>query len=171
MSWTLDQESLEPLRSALLATAHRKADAAVAAAVADGEAQVESARRRAEQQVADARARGEAEASAAMASETASTGQRARTIVLESRRSLYEELRRRTRIGVRNLRNEPGYNALRAALEARARTHLGRRVVCEEPAAGGVVVSAPGRRIDASLDALADWAIEDDPGLDEEALS
>jgi vacuolar-type H+-ATPase subunit E/Vma4 len=160
MTPALDATTLEPVRAALLARARRDADVAITDATARAEHRVAEAFADAERRLSEARARGEAEAASALADEEARVRQRTRTLLLEARRAVYEELRRRTHEEVQRLRSDPTYPRLRAAVESRSASRLGPAARSREAENGGCVVEAPGRRIDATLDALADWALE-----------
>ncbi|MDF3149695.1 hypothetical protein, partial [Streptomyces sp. T21Q-yed] len=84
----------------------------------------------------------------------------ARSRALTARRTSYEELRREAAERVRELRRNDDYPSLRERLEHRARVLLGPAAETTEQADGGVVVQAPGRRVDLSLTALADRALD-----------
>ncbi|MGZ4544935.1 MAG: hypothetical protein ACXVXT_06045 [Blastococcus sp.] len=152
--------ALAPVRAALLARAHAAADAVLAEADADAEAALAEARQQAAALLADARARGERDAATADARERAHARREARTTVLGAQRAAYEDLRRRGHEAARALRTGPGYPALLAHLTARARAELGPTAVVREHPDGGVVAEAPGRRLDATLAALADRALD-----------
>jgi len=158
MTWTADPRVLQPLREALLEKARREAQAVIDAATSHADDVVTAAARAAADQVATARAQGVADAlRAATVEETAAQSQ-ARTIVLAARDALDEELRGQVLARVRALRQDAGYDKLRTALRQHGAALLGDGVTYREPAGGGVVVEASGRRLDASLDALAKWA-------------
>ena len=82
--------------------------------------------------------------------------------MLSARGALYEELGRRARAAVLDLRGEPGYEDLLARLAARARRELGDDAVLEvdPPDAGGVRARAGSRRVDYTLPALAAGCLE-----------
>ncbi|WP_048820688.1 hypothetical protein, partial [Streptomyces ipomoeae] len=84
----------------------------------------------------------------------------ARSRTLAARREAYEGLRRDAAERVRALRRTDGYVSLRKRLEHRARVLLGSGAEVSEHADGGVVARVPGRRVDLSLTALADRALD-----------
>jgi vacuolar-type H+-ATPase subunit E/Vma4 len=155
------RRSLTPVREGLLAAARADADATAAAAEADAAAVVSDARAQAGAILDEARARGERDALVLEARERARARREARSTVLKAQRDAYEHLRRAARAAARRLRADPGYPALVADLTARARTELGPGAVVREHPDGGVVAEAPGRRLDGTLDALADRALAD----------
>jgi hypothetical protein len=152
--------ALAPVRAGLLARAHADADAALAEADADADSALAEARQQAAAILADARARGERDAAVAEARERARARREARSTVLGAQRAAYEELRRRGEAAARALRTGPGYPALVASLSACARAELGPAAVIREHPDGGVVAEVPGRRLDATLAALADRALD-----------
>lgn len=169
MTPAIHQEELRPLRDALIAAARRDADAVVAAATAEAEELVTAATQAAERRIALARAEGAADARRAAAAELAAARLQARTILLTARSSIDDELRARVLEQVRELRDDVTYDGLRVALRRRGQALLGDTAACHEPDGGGVVVEAAGRRVDASLDALAQWAV--DAAIDAEATT
>lgn len=160
MTSIVHREELRPLRGALVKAAQREADALVADATARAAEILSAAKQAAEKRIASARAEGAADARRAATAELAAARLQARTIVLTARSSLDDELRAQVLQRVRELRDDVTYDGLRVALQHRGRALLGDAVACHEPATGGVVVEAAGRRIDASLDALAHWAVD-----------
>lgn len=169
MTSSSHREDLRPLRDALLSSARHEAEAVVAAASAQAEEILATARQAADQRIALARAEGAADARRAAAAELAAARLQARTIVLAAQSSLDDELRARVLERVRELRDDVAYGGLRDALRDRGRALLGGAAASREPDGGGVVVETPGRRVDASLDALAQWAV--DTAIDAEATA
>ena len=160
MTSSVNREGLRPLREALVAAARREADARVAAATVRAEELLNTARQAAEKRVASAREEGAADARRSAAAELATARSQARTVVLTTRSSLDDELRARVLERVRELRDDATYDSLRVALQRRGRALLGDAAAYHEPDVGGVIIEAAGRRIDASLDALAQWAVD-----------
>lgn len=154
------RESLEPVRESLLARARADADAVLAQADADAEAVVSEARARGVSLVAEARAAGERDAAVLAARDRARAQREARASVLRARTRVYEELRRRSMAAVRALRNDPAYPCLLEALRDRARNRLGPDAVLHDHPDGGVIAEVPGRRLDETLDALTDDALD-----------
>lgn len=153
--------ALAPVREGLLAQARADADATLAAADADVAAVLAEAREQAATILADARARGERDAATLEARERARARREGRSAVLQAQRVAYEELGRRGREAAQLLRADPGYPALVARLTDRARAELGPGAVVREHPGGGVVAEATGRRLDDTLEALADRALAD----------
>jgi vacuolar-type H+-ATPase subunit E/Vma4 len=157
------RSALAPVRAALLDRARADADAVLAEADADADEVVAAARSRAAALVAEARAEGERDAAVLAARDRARARREARAAVLRAQSRVYEELRRRSRVAVRALRDDPVYPALLEALRDRARDRLGADAVVREHPDGGLVAEAPGRRgarLDATLDALTDDALD-----------
>jgi vacuolar-type H+-ATPase subunit E/Vma4 len=152
--------ALEPLRVALLRHAQREAEAAVAAAERQAAEEQAVATTEADARVSAARKRGEAEAANAAVIDDARVRQEARTLILLAETSVYDEMRRRTHEAVRRLRDDSCYPRLRGRLETEGRARLGADAVSHDDPTGGVVIEAAGRRIEATLDALADWAVD-----------
>lgn len=146
----------QPLRDALLAQVRDEAVRTLARA--DEEAGTR--RREAEQHgralVAQARAEGVAAAGLAGVHGEARSRHRARRLVLEARRELYDEVERQARAAAQTLRDRPGYARLLERLSALAREQLGDEAVLEvdPPDVGGVRASSGGRHVDYTLDAL-----------------
>lgn len=160
MTSTVHRDELRPLREALVAAAQREAAALVAEASARAERILAAARQSSDARVAAARADGAADARRAAAAELAAVRLQARTVVLTAQSSLDDELRAQVLRQVRELRHDATYEELRTALRHRGQALLGDTIAVREPAGGGVVVEAGGRRIDASLDTLANWAVD-----------
>ncbi len=169
MTWAVDPMALAPLRESLLASARREADATVAAATAHAEELVSASRAAAEARIASARAEGTADATRSASAEVTAARLQARTIVLTARSSLDDELRASVRARLHDLRDDAAYDRLRVALRHRGRALLGDAAAYREPDGGGVVVETAGRRVDASLDALAQWAVDSAIDADTEA--
>jgi hypothetical protein len=149
--------ALAPVRAALLDRARADAAAALAAADTDAAAVLAEAREQAAALLREAREQGEREAAALRTREHARAGREARSVVLGAQRTALDELRRRTRVAARALRDD---RALLDRLRARLVTDLGPDAVVREHPDGGLVADAPGRRVDASLPALADRALD-----------
>ncbi|HEV7187335.1 MAG TPA: V-type ATP synthase subunit E family protein [Blastococcus sp.] len=153
------RSALAPVREGLLAQARADADATLAAADADAAVVVATAREQAATILDEARTRGERDAAVLEARERARGRREARSAVLQAQRDAYEELRRTARAAARQLRADPRYPDLVAALTERARVELGPGATVHEHPDGGVVAAAAGRRLDGSLEALADRAL------------
>jgi vacuolar-type H+-ATPase subunit E/Vma4 len=155
------REALEPVRSALLARARATADADAARAAADADALLEQARARAAGIAATARADGERDAATVRAREAARAHREARETVLRAQQEAYAELRRQARVQVRALQDDPSYPALLERLRRQAVAELGADATVRVHPDGGVVAESAGRRLDLSLPALADRAVDD----------
>jgi vacuolar-type H+-ATPase subunit E/Vma4 len=151
---------LEPVRAALLAAARADAAAVLAAADENAAATVAAARAQVTDLVATARREGAADAAAMLAADRARGRREARRIELSARQEAWVRLRVRARMAVTALRDDPAYARLRDRLAARARQLAGPDAVVSEPAEGGVVAVAAGRRWDLSLPALAERALD-----------
>jgi len=154
------QAALVPVRDLLLARARADAERTRAEAAAEAGAVLAEARDQAAAILAEARKRGAADGAAVAAVERAAAARRARGVLLAARRQAYEALGQQARAAVGELREDPGYPRLRQRLARLARAQVGSHAVVREPPQGGVVAEAPGRRVDCSLDALADRAVD-----------
>ncbi|GIH96317.1 V-type ATP synthase subunit E family protein [Planobispora siamensis] len=153
-------EALAPLTAALLRRTEREAEQTRERAGRQAAQTVAEAEEGARAVLADARARGEREADTEAAAERVATTRRVRTIELTARREILEDFRRRARTAVTGLREDPCYPALLKSLGRMARRRGGGDLVLAEHPEGGVVGEAPGRRVDASLPALAERAVD-----------
>ncbi|HSP38651.1 MAG TPA: hypothetical protein VLR26_12940 [Frankiaceae bacterium] len=155
--------ALAPTRDAMLAAAGAEAAAVLADADADA-ADIEArAREDRDRQVAAARADGEREARAALDLALRQARRTHRDTRLQLEREAYEDLRTRIRAAARDLRDDPGYPALLAGLSTAARQVLGPDADIDEAPSGGIVGHVARRRIDLSLDVLADRALASCP--------
>jgi vacuolar-type H+-ATPase subunit E/Vma4 len=151
--------ALAPLRQELLRAAHADAEAALAAARQAADQAMAAARAEATRLVAAGRAEGTRAGEAVAADTLVRARAQARARQLAARRELLEALRREVTARLLTLRTGPAYEDLRAVLTGRARELLGPGVTLTEPPGGGVIATAPGRRVDLSLTTLADLAV------------
>jgi len=151
--------SLEPVREEIVRQARADADAAVARAEAEAAEKLEQARTEAAAILDEARAGGEAEANRALRVHIAQARLTARTVELEARRQVYETWRNAVRDRIHGLRRSAEYPALMSRLADHARALLGEAAVIEEDPRGGLRAHAGNRRLDLTLDAVADRAI------------
>ena len=153
--------SLERLRSIVLAEAAEQAAETVRTAEQRRREDLGEARRRAAEIVAEARAAGEADARAEAARRTAAARRRGRSLVLQARRELYDDLLRQALAAAGELRNDPGYPALLERLEHAAHADLGADAVIElDPGgAGGLVARSGTRIVDYSLPVLVERCV------------
>lgn len=157
---TWAKDPLAPVRECLLARARADAERVRAEAAAEANAVLEQARQQAEAILAEARERGTAEGAGITAAARSRASRRARGLLLAGQRQAYEALRQRSRDAVRALRDDPSHRRLRQRLERIARELAGAGAVIVEAPDGGVVAEGSGRRVDCSLGALADRAVD-----------
>jgi vacuolar-type H+-ATPase subunit E/Vma4 len=153
---------LDPVRQALLDDARAEADRILA-----------DARRRAADVVADAEqevaaevgevARRHAIAAAAHADQVCARARaEANAVMLGAQEDIRRDVLEAVRRAALDLRDDPRYPALLDHLEAVARAQLGANAVVERdpPTGGGVVASAGTRRVEYTLTALAERALQ-----------
>lgn len=151
------QQSLEPLRRALLAAAAAEADRLRSDAHRDGTEAIAQARAEADALLAAARAKGEADGAELLAAEQTAARRAARAAALLAQHTAYEELRRGALEAVRDLLHEPQRRGLLGEL---LRDRLGGVASVSDTPDGGLFAQAPdGRSIDASVGALVDSAL------------
>jgi vacuolar-type H+-ATPase subunit E/Vma4 len=160
VSGASQRTALAPVRARLLRRAERDADAALAAARADAAARIASARAQADAVLQEARVQGAALAAAEASARRSSARRRERALELAVEREVYEAVRDGVERRVRALRDEPGYPDVRGALEVQARALLGPDAEIVEDPGGGVLATAPGRRVDLTLRAIAARAMD-----------
>ncbi|GAB2784046.1 hypothetical protein GCM10027073_16010 [Streptomyces chlorus] len=153
-------DALHPVRTGLLRAAHADAEALLARVELETAARLDQARAEAGAILDDARRQGEADGADAARGLLVKARRKARSRTLPARREAYETLRREAAERVRELRRTDGYASLRELLEQRARTLLGPGAAVTEHADGGVVAQGPGRRVNLSLTALAERALD-----------
>lgn len=149
--------ALEALEQALLRRAQADADAARAGAALAARNQTEAARAQAAAALEQARAAGEADAERRQTLDRARARREARRIVLAAERAAYDQLCSAARAAVQQLLAEP---ARQARLGALVVAQLGAQAQLQPHPSGGLIGVAPdGRRVDASVDALAAHAL------------
>ncbi|MZF85986.1 V-type ATP synthase subunit E [Streptomyces sp. SID5643] len=153
-------DALHPVRAELLRAAQADAEALLARTEQEVAAVLDQARAEAGGILDEARRQGEADGADTARDLLVRARREARSRTLAARREAYDELRREAAERAGNLRRANGYASLRERLEHRARVLLGPTAEVSEHADGGVVARAPGRRVDLSLTALADRALE-----------
>lgn len=152
--------ALSPLRRELLRRARAEADRDIAAARADAAATVAAAHAEAADMLAVARMRGEQQAETELAAGQASARHDRRAEILDAQRDAYEQLRAAGRAAICGLRDDSGYALLRENLRRVAVGLLGPDAAIVDDPAGGIVATADGRRVDLSLPAIADRALD-----------
>jgi vacuolar-type H+-ATPase subunit E/Vma4 len=151
-------DALRPVADALLDKARREAARIRTEARAAADAQLAQARAEADQILAGARTAGHAEAAASARTERVRARRRARSIVLTARRESYEELRWRVRsaVAARCAENPETADLLRRVAADQAGPDA--RILTAPD--GGVIAVAPGHRVDCSVPALAEHAVD-----------
>lgn len=150
--------ALDPVRGALSQDARSDADRVLSAARRDAATVLDGARSRAAAVLAAAAAAGKADAAARRARTAAQARRERRGAMLAAQTEAYAELSARVRNAVLELpRQCPD---LRARLATRGRAELGPEAVLTPTADGGVLAEIPGRRLDLSLEALAQLAVD-----------
>jgi vacuolar-type H+-ATPase subunit E/Vma4 len=151
---------LEPVREALLADARAVGEGAVQQAEERASDKIVRAREESEARVARARAEGEAAAGLESIAALADARRRARSVVLEAQRAVYDDVRRQAGAAVEELRATPAYGDLLDRLTARAREVLGPGAEVErDPPDGGVVGRAGSRRLVLTLPVLVEHCL------------
>ncbi|MCM4084364.1 hypothetical protein [Paractinoplanes hotanensis] len=153
-------EALTPVRASLLAAAQRDVDAHNAQARAQVAETLAVAGRRVDGILTAAREAGIADAEAALAIERSRARRAARARTLQARREAYDELRRQSRQAVLRIQDEPGYAVVRETLTAVAHRLLGPDAEVVEAEGGGVIARSGARRVDLSLIAFAERAVD-----------
>ena len=153
--------NLDVVRDALLADARAEAATTLAEAVEWADRELADARRAAAGHLAASEAAGRADAEADLALARAAARREARRLVLVAESEARRELVDRARDAVQSLRDEPGYEGMLRELESLARSQLGvdTTVVVDEQF-GGLVGTAPGRRVDYRLPVLVQRSVD-----------
>ncbi|RLE20890.1 MAG: hypothetical protein DRJ50_10035 [Actinobacteria bacterium] len=154
--------SLEPVRAALLADANAEAEQIVRDATRAADRLVNQTEHDAEAEVTEVERRGELSARARADQQVARARDEAHSIVLHTQEILHQQLADAARAAVLNLRNDPRYPALLDHFADVARNQLGDAAIIErdpEPD-GGIIAVAGTRRVDYTLPALADRALD-----------
>jgi vacuolar-type H+-ATPase subunit E/Vma4 len=153
-------DPLQPLIEALLGRARRDAAELLGAADADARATLAQAHARAGDILADARAKGQADADVVRAGARARAEREARAILLAAQERALEEARREVRHAVRGLRDDPAYPEVLRSLGQKARAELGEAADVRELPSGGIEARLGDRRVEYSLEGLADDLLE-----------
>jgi vacuolar-type H+-ATPase subunit E/Vma4 len=153
---------LQPVRTALLDDARADADRILAAATRDADALVASAEKRANREVEKAR-RSNAESTAALLERALARAEAdGQAGILRTESELHRRLIEGVRTAALGLRTDSRYPALLDHLETLTREQLGEEVLItrDPPDGGGVRGAAGQRRVDYTLTALADRALD-----------
>ena len=153
-------DALDPVRAGLLRAAHADTEALLARTEREAAALLDQTRAEARAILDDARRQGESDGADAARDLLVRARREARSRTLAARREAYDGLRREVVERAGDLRLANGYASVRERLEHRARVLLGPSAEVSEHPDGGVVARAPGRRVDLSLTALADRALD-----------
>lgn len=153
---------LEPVREALLTDAKSQADRLIADATGAAAIEADEAERKAEAEIERAARRGAASAQARADQELAHARNVAHREVLEAKDDIRGRFQEALHAAALNLRNDARYPALVHELERLARDQLGPNTHIEpDPnGLGGIVGVSGARRVDYTLPALADRALE-----------
>lgn len=153
-------EALEPVRAMVLTATRRDVGQRLARAQAQAAETLAAADGRAAEIISTARDAGIADADAVLAADRSRARRAARARTLRARREAYDQLRRQSRQAVVRVRDEPGYAAIRETLAAVAHRLLGPDAEIVEADGGGVMGRSGTRRVDLSLTAFADRAVD-----------
>ncbi len=153
---------LEPVREALVADAKSQADQLIADATSASAIEADEAERLADAEIERAARRGAASAQARANQELAHARSVAHREVLEAKDDIRGRFQEALRAAALNLRNDARYPALVDELERLARDQLGPNTTIERDpnGLGGIVSVSGARRVDYTLPALADRALE-----------
>jgi vacuolar-type H+-ATPase subunit E/Vma4 len=153
--------NLEPLRRALQAETGAEVRRRLEAVEAECARTVAEAERKARELAEQARREGEEAAAREAVRRHATAARRAREIRLSAQRRQIEELQRRSRDAVLQLRSDSRYPDLLEQLGHVARDRLGpgAELEIDPPGLGGVIGRSGGASVDLTLPALAERAI------------
>jgi hypothetical protein len=149
--------ALDPVRAALLRSAHTDADGVEADAARAGEGLLRKATVEAEHLRDQAKADAAADVAASLAASQARAGREARARVLAALREEYDTLREAAYAAVAGLERDPTVH--RRLVDA-ARARLGPEASLEDAPGGGVTATLGARRLDLSLAGFADRAVD-----------
>lgn len=153
--------TLQPVRAELLNRAAADGDRVIADARREAAAIIERGREQARQLTEKASVTGEAAGASAAAEQQAALQRGLRREVLAAKDDAYQQWRRRAREAVLRLRDEPDYPRWCRALRDAAAVALGDGAEVTEHPEGGVVAQLGSRRLDLSLPAIADRALDE----------
>ena len=159
MRGAVDEQAFEPLRNALLSRARGDAAACVSTARNETAAEFDTARADADEALLDARRHGETEGATAVAIDDAMVRRQVHALLLAARRSVYEQLRLKTRNNVTLLHGEAIYRDLRDTMTNAGRSLIGPDATVRD-IDDGCVIESSGRRVEVTLRTLADWALD-----------
>lgn len=155
---TVPVDALSPVRAELLHAARVSADEVIHRARTDAEETLRSARAAAEAVLDRAQVLGRADGAAAATRERVRAAQDAWAAELAARADLYTALRASVRANVRRAFAKDA--TLQSRCAETARRLLGPQAQVTAASEGGVTAEVPGRRVDLSVDALTDRAMD-----------
>lgn len=153
--------TLQPVRAELLSRAAADADRVIAEARQEAARILEQGHDKARQLTEKARATGEAAGFALAAEQQAALRRALRRDVLAAKDNGYQQWRRHAREAVLRLRDEPEYPRWCETLRGAAAGVLGDGAEVTDHPDGGVVAQLGCRRVDLSLPAIADRALDE----------
>ena len=153
---------VDPLRESLLRDVRAEIERRLAKVDEQVAAGLAAAEERGRALVEQARAEGVAAAAIAGGHDEVRARRRSRSLVLATRKELYDELRRQALAAAHALAEDSRYPALLERLTAAARAQLGEAAVLEvdPPDEGGVRASAGSRHVDYTLGALVERCLD-----------
>jgi vacuolar-type H+-ATPase subunit E/Vma4 len=153
---------LEPVRQALLADAQARADRILDDAVRGSDLETEGARQDADAEIERATRRGAATAQARISRQLATARDVAHHQILETKNDIRNRFRDAVHDAALDLRSDIRYPTLLDQLERLARDQLGAHARIERDPAelGGIVAIDGSRRVDYTLPALAERALD-----------
>lgn len=153
-------DPLAPLAAALRDRARAAAAELLAQADADAQTMLATAQQEAEALLTKARAKGAEDGTAVLAAQRAGAQRRAHGVLLAAQLAAQDNLRVAAREAVRALRDDPDYPRMLEALRTRARDDLGSDAAITEVQGGGIVAGSGHRRVEYSLQGLADDLVD-----------
>ncbi len=156
------QQTLEPVRQALLDNARREAKRILDEARRSTAALVARSLAEADEEVHEARRRAESGAQAHSEQALARTLRKRHRLVLDAQEGIRRRLVDDVQAAARQIPSDPRYSDLLAHLESLALTQLGENAVvvrCRERD-GGLIATADNKRVDYRLNTLANRALD-----------
>jgi len=154
------ETALAPVRGSLLRAARQEAAGIRRDTAEHATALMDAARREAERIRSAAVEEGTATARSEAVLRSARVRRQAHETVLGRRSALRLHLQQQVRASAAELRTDPRYPALRARLIEQSHALLGWEAMVAESPEGGIIAEAGSRRLDLSLPALANRALE-----------
>jgi vacuolar-type H+-ATPase subunit E/Vma4 len=152
--------ALQPVRAEILRRAAADAEQLIADARDEATRIIEQAREMERQITETARAAGESAAALIVAEQGAALERSLRHELLAAQDNAYQQWRRRGTQAVLRLRDEPDYSRWRDLLRGNASAVLGADAQVKDDPGGGIVAQLGHRRVDLSLSAIAQRALD-----------